>query len=76
MALTSLTNGEINAGPFECIRAVISRVNALDSTEFTQAANIPQYGVDFADLAAATAAVNGLLTALKTAGLMVADAEA
>ncbi|MNG10745.1 hypothetical protein D3C84_942350 [compost metagenome] len=53
---------------------MITRVNGIPATEFEQAANIPQYAVDFADLAAATAAVNGILTALKTAGLMVADA--
>ncbi|MNQ35944.1 hypothetical protein D3C85_494510 [compost metagenome] len=74
MAVTKLSIGEVNAGPFEAINAVITRVNSIPATEFEQAANIPQYAVDFADLAAATAAVNGILTALKTAGLMVADA--
>ena len=38
-----------------------------------QVANIPAVSPDFADLAAATAAHNALLAALKTAGLMIAD---
>lgn len=68
MAITALTIGEINAGPFEAIEAVISRVNTLDATDFTQ---MPVQAASVAaDVATLVTDFNALLTKLKAAGLM------
>lgn len=71
MAVTKLSIGEENSGPFRAIDSVIARINMLDATEFTQAANVPQLT---GGESPTEAEFNALLTALKAAGLMVADA--
>lgn len=75
----SLTSGSAPAGvapqPFVIVGNVPAGSIAHASTSsygtVKQAANISQVGSTFTDLAAATAAYNALLTALKNANIMV-----
>lgn len=70
MAIAKLSIGEVNSGPFNAIDAVIDRINTIPATEFTPAANVPQIS---GGESPTEAEFNALLTALKDAGLMVAD---
>lgn len=71
MAITKLSIGEINSGPFNAIDSLVDRINGEDFAEFTQAANVPQLT---GGEAPTEAEFNALLTALKAAGLMAPDA--
>lgn len=71
MAIAKLSIGEINSGPFNAVDSLIGRINTSGLGDITPAANVPQLS---GGESPTEAEFNALLTALKAAGLMEADA--